>query len=266
MEKDINPANQETCDYYTGTHYWNMDSVRDWFKETLADDSIVNVVCKMDEIYGYSIDSSTFTFAAGLNHELGRNINSRWTDEDVLTALRNVGILSEDYAMASEIRNEVPGNWSITMNEETGETHGYLTLQCLNAYGAMDKDHIPTNGKGCTINRCVDTGSISEDNDGVIVMNANLTICYIPYSEGVNLEHYCDVYTYADEEKYGRQLKDDGGWIIWIWEVNQDMVTDKYGDSGFYTSGSYHYGTKSNEYAWTSVAGVKVEKNVEGND
>ena len=228
--------------FIPGVHYFNMDHVDD-------DSTFMSTLDSKDTIFGYKIEKGSPTFT-------GININSRTKPEELIAGLKSVALLSDTVTAKNGIRKKTPGNWLWYMDPETEEEEIHVSLQCMNAVGALDRHHEPTGGCGCTMHNAENKGSISADHNGRVLAFTYVNKYFVPRNVDVENMTYERLCTYTDKDN--ADLKKHGGWIIWEAYDSEDQLNEQFGPSDFYTSGMYHFGPGDRDYHHMHMAGVRI--------
>ncbi len=259
FKKDYEPLPEEKINEKTGAfegfHMINMEHVDD-------DSNFMENIVKQKTIDGFEIIPETATY-------IGININSRTKPEEIIDGFKKVSVFSDTYTFRERNpqdhtvflepgpRRKTPGNWLWYMDEATGKPKVLMSLQCMNAVGALDRFREPTGGTGCCMHDGVNTPAVSESNNGKILFETEIERYYIP----ANVDG--ETITYADFAKYtckdNEEFKKNGGWIIFAAHDSEEGIIAQVGPCRFYTSGMYHYGDGETEYYHLMMAAVKVK-------
>lgn len=258
--KDYLPLPEEHIDPDTGEfrgfHMINMEHVDD-------DSDFMTNLTTMSEIEGFRIDPESATY-------VGININSRTRPEEIIAGFKSVGVFSDTITFQERAgrgnptllppgpRRRTPGNWLWYMDKETGKARILMSLQCMNAVGALDRFREPTGGTGCCMHDGVNTDRIAAEHNGKILYETDIEMFYIPLNVDWDTIQYSDFFRYTD--KNNADFASHGGWIIWHAHDSEDGIQEAVGPCRFYTSGMYHYGPGENDYYHLMMAAVKVVK------
>lgn len=256
--KDYLPLPKEHINSENGTfegyHMINMEHVDD------DSDFMTNLVT-MHEIDGIRIvpDSAAY---------IGININSRTKPEDIIAGFKSVGVFSDSITFQERVgrgdpallppgpRRRTPGNWLWYMDKESGKAKVLMSLQCMNAVGALDRFREPTGGTGCCMHDGVNTDRICGENNGKILYNTDIEMFYIPANIDPETIKYSDFFRYTDKDL--AEFKKYGGWIIWHAHDSEEGIMKMVGPCRFYTSGMYHYGPEEKDYYHLMMAAVRA--------
>jgi len=219
-----------------------MDHVED-------DSTFIDALEHMDTIDGYPIEAGSPTFT-------GININSRTRPEELIAGLKSVALLSDTVTAAHGIRKKTPGNWLWYMDPGTEQEEIHVSLQCMNAVGALDRHHEPTGGRGCTMHNAENMGCVSDEHNGRVLAFTYVHRYYVPRNADVENMTYDLLRTYTDKDN--ADLKKYGGWIIWEAYDSEEQLNEAFGPSDFYTSGMYHFGPGPKDYHHMHMAGVRI--------
>lgn len=257
--KDYLPLPEEIINQESGTfegfHMINMEHVDD------DSDFMTNLVT-MQEIEGIRIVPESATY-------IGININSRTKPEDIIAGFKSVGVFSDTITFQERMgrgnptllppgpRRRTPGNWLWYMDKESGRAKVLMSLQCMNAVGALDRFREPTGGTGCYMHDGVNSDRISSENNGKILYDTDIEMFYIPADVDPETIEYKDFFKYTDKD--APDFKANGGWIIWHAHDSEEGIINKVGPCKFYTSGMYHYGPGENDFYHLMMAAVKAE-------
>lgn len=257
--KDYLPLPEEHINEKTGAfegfHMINMEHVDD-------DSDFMTNLTAMTEIDGIKIIPETATY-------IGININSRTTEADIINGFKSVAVFSDDYTFRERLRRDgslmsdpcprrrTPGNWLWYMDKESGKAKVLMSLQCMNAVGALDRFRDPTGGTGCCMHDGVNTDRISEDHNGKILYETDIEMFYVPADIDRDSIQYKDLFRYTDKDDPDFVSK--GGWIIWHAHDSEEGIASQVGPCKFYTSGMYHYGPGENDFYHLMMAAVKAQ-------